>query len=78
MLADGDVYENKLYKHTKMLENLTFKTSRVSHSLCNATDMLWTKRTSDVRNAEKRFIHNELQSSAGGHDGQISSTFSLI
>lgn len=46
-----------------------------SHSLCNATDMLWTQRTSDVRHAEKRFIHNELQSSAGGHDGQISSTF---
>ncbi len=22
MLADGDVYENKLYKHTKMLQNL--------------------------------------------------------
>lgn len=75
MLADGDVYENKLYKHTKMLQNLTFTTSRVSHLLCNTTDMLWTKRTSDIRDAEKRFIHNELQSSAGGHDGQISSTF---
>lgn len=70
MLADGDVYENKLYKHTKMLRNLTFKTSRVRHLLCNTTDMLWTKRTlEDVRNAEKGFIHYELQSSAGGHDG---------
>lgn len=75
MLADGDVYENKLYKHTKKLRNLTFKTSPVSYLLCNQTDMLWTKRTSDVGNAEKRFIHNELQSSAGEHDGQISSTF---
>lgn len=75
MLADGDVYENKLYKHRKMFQNLTFKTSRVSHSLCNTTDMLWTKRTSDVRNAEETFIHNELQSLAGGHDGQIGSTF---
>lgn len=75
MLADGDVYENKLYKHTKKLRNLTFKTSPVSYLLCNQTDMLWTKRTSDVRNAEKRFIHNELQSSAVEHDGQISSTF---
>lgn len=46
-----------------------------SHLLCNTTDMLWTERTSDVRYAEKRFIHNELQSLAGGHGGQSSSTF---
>lgn len=25
MLADGGVYENKLYKHRKMFQNLTFK-----------------------------------------------------
>lgn len=37
MLADGDVYENKLYKHTKMLRNLTFKTSR-SQSLAVQLD----------------------------------------
>lgn len=31
-----------------------------------------------VRDAEKRFIRYELQSSPGGHDGHISSTFLLI
>ena len=70
-----DVYENKLYKqHTKMLRNLTFRTSRVRSLAMQRRQICFgQKRTSDVRNAERRFIHNELQSSAGGHDGQISS-----
>lgn len=75
MLADGDVYENKLYTHIEKNAAESDIQDFQSHLLCNTTDMLWTERTSDVRNAEKRFIHNELQSSAGGHDGQISSTF---
>lgn len=75
MLADGDVYENKLYTYIEKNAAESDIQDFQSHLLRNTTDMLWTERTSDVRNAEKRFIHNELQSSAGGHDGQISSTF---
>lgn len=59
------------------------KCVRISHSrlpesvTCYVTRQIcFGKRTSDVRNAEETFIHDELQSLAGGHDGQISSTFS--
>lgn len=55
MLADGDVYENKLYKHTKMLQNLTFKRLPESvTSLCNPTDMLWKKDDFRMLEMQKR------------------------
>lgn len=65
----------KLYKCIKKKEeeeNLTFMTSRVSNLLCNPTKFRFLEMQ------KKRFTENELQSSAGGRDGQITSTFSLI
>lgn len=47
-------------------------TSRVSNLLCNPTKFRFLEMQ------KKRFTENELQSSAGGRDGQITSTFSLI
>lgn len=63
-----------------MLQNVTFKTSRVNTFLCQQTRQALDKEVfgNAFRNVEKWFIHYELQSSDTGHDGQISSTFLLI
>lgn len=59
------VYENKLYKHRKCFR---IWHSRLPESVtCCATTTrqirFGQKRTSDVRDAEETFVHNELQSS---------------
>jgi len=55
MLADGDVYENKLYKHTKMLRESDIRDFQSrSLAVCNGTDMLWTKRTLGCEKMQKR------------------------
>lgn len=69
--TDWDVYENKLCKckQTKkktMQENQTFDFQSQSLSLRSVTtEKLWTENVK-----RRRFIRSELQSSAGGHQGQ--------
>lgn len=58
MLADGDVYENKLYKHTKMLRESDIRDFQSrSLTVCNGTYMLWTKRTLGCEKMQKRWCH---------------------
>lgn len=68
--TDWDVYENKTMQmqtnKKTMLENQTFDFQSQSLSLRSVTtEKLWTENVK-----RRRFIHSELQSSAGGHQGQ--------
>lgn len=57
---------NKQTKKKTMLENRTFDFQSQSLSLRSVTtEKLWTENVK-----RRRFIHSELQSSAGGHQGQ--------
>lgn len=69
--TDWDVYENKLCKckqtKKKQCWRIGHSTFRVSHCRCRSvtTEKLWTENVK-----RRRFIRSELQSSAGGHQGQ--------
>lgn len=74
------VYEGQKNKNTttthsctdveNCCRNVTFRTSRVCHHLLCHMTRGWQRGVQKTH-----FIHKELQSSAGEHDGRIRSTF---